>query len=187
MTKQEVSKILTIIQTEYPNSFAKLDRRQMETKFDFWCAEFATDDYNSVFTALRQYINSGAEFAPNVGQLRSKMQMQKPNNDMSDGEAFGYVSKACRNGLYGYKEEFAKLPPDVQKAVGRPEQLREWAMLEETEFQTIAGSQFLRSYRAVKERKRETDSYPPDLVATINKLQIGMASPDALPEGETNG
>ena len=186
MTKQEVSQILTIIQTEYPNSFAKLDKRQMSTKFEFWCGELADDDFKAVFTALRQYINSGAEFAPNVGQLRAKMLMQKKENDITDMDALSMVSKACRNGSYGYKKEFEKLPPVVQKAVGRAEQLRDWARLDENDFQTIAGSQFLRNFRAVKERQKELDSYPQSLKNVINEMQLGSARMDALPEGDLN-
>ena len=183
MTKQEVSQILTIIQTEYPNTFAKLDKRQMQTKFEFWCGEFADDDFKAVFTALRQYINSGAEFAPNVGQLRAKMQMQQKQNEITAADAWSMVSKACRNGSYGYKKEFEKLPPIVQKAVGRAEQLREWAAMDETDVQTVIASNFKRDFRAVRERQREIDAYPQSLKNVINEMQLGSAKMDALPEG----
>lgn len=184
MTKQEVSQILTLIQTEFPNSFSKLDKRQMQAKFELWCMEFADDPFEAVFTAFRMYLESGEEFAPNIGQLRKRMRMQREQDELSEGEALALVSKACRNGSYGYMKEYGKLPPDVQKAVGRPEQLRDWARLDETEFQTVAGSQFLRSFRAVRERRKETETYPQSLKNMINKISIGTASQNALPERE---
>ncbi len=182
LTKEEVSQILTIIQIEYPNSFGKLDKRQMETKYELWCSEFAEDDFQSVFIALRMYLECGEEFAPNIGQLRKRMRMQLTQNEITEGEALSMVSKACRNGLYGYTIEYDKLPPDVQKAVGRPEQLRDWAMLDEADFQTVAGSHFLRSFRAVRERKKEIEMYSPSLREKIKKLQISNTKMEALPE-----
>ena len=184
MTKQEVSQILTIIQAEYPNSFSKLDKRQMQAKYELWCVEFSQDSFDSVFTALRMYLESGEEFAPNIGQLRKKMRMQVEQDEMSENEAWALVSKACRNGSYGYMKEFAKLPPLVQKAVGNADQIRQWAGMDEETVESVIAAGFKRSYRVAKERQKELDSYSPALKEVLNKIQIGAATQSALPEGE---
>lgn len=186
MTRTETAKIIALLQSEYPNSFSKLDKQAFDLKFELWASEFANDPFEAVYTALRMYMETGEQFAPNIGQVRKRMRMQQEQDEISEGEAFGMVAKACRNGSYGYMKEYAKLPPDVQKAVGRPEQLRDWAKLDENDFQTIAGSQFLRSFRAVRTRKKETEAYPPALKNMIDKLQLGMGEQNALPEGDMN-
>ena len=45
-------------------------------------------------------------------------------NQLSEAEAWAMVSKAARNGLYGAREEFEKLPEDVKQAIGTPDQLK---------------------------------------------------------------
>ena len=186
MTREETIKILTLMQAEYPNSFVKLDEQGMKLKCDLWASEFRNDPFEAVYTALRMYMETGAEFAPNIGQVRKRMRSATTEPELSDSDAWSLVSKACCNGYYGYKKEFDKLPPLVQKAVGRPEQLREWSIVNEETFHTVIQSNFKKSYRAVAERQEEISSYPPALMDMINKLQIGMGRMDALPEGEEN-
>ena len=184
MTKQEVSQILTLIHSEFPNSFSKLDKRQMQAKYELWCLEFADDPFQSVFTAFRMYLESGEEFAPNIGQLRKKMRMQVEQDEMSENEAWALVSKACRNGSYGYMKEYAKLPPLVQKAVGTADQIRQWAGMDEETVESVIAAGFKRSYRVAKERQKEIDSYSPALKEVLSRIQLGMATQNALLEGE---
>ena len=186
MTREDTKKLLTLMQAEYPNSFAKLNELGMKMKVDLWASEFKDDPFESVYAALRMYMETGAEFAPNIGQIRKRMRMQQEQDELSEGEAWALVSKACANGSYGYMKEFGKLPPIVQKAVGRAEQLKEWAAMDETTVQSVVASNFMKSFRAARERQKEIESYPPALTEMINKLQIGMGRMDALPEGENN-
>ena len=184
MTANEVSRILTLIQAEYPHSFEKLDARQMALKEELWEKEFANDDPTLVYTAVRMLFENGIRFAPNIGEIRSKMRMLTKPETLTESEAWALVSKACRNGSYGYKEEFAKLPPAVQKAVGRPEQLKEWAAMDADIVQSVIASNFMRSYKVVEERQRELDNYPPALLDVINSIQIGEGTNKALPGKE---
>lgn len=186
MTKEQTLKLLSLFEAEYPNSFSKLDEQGRTLKKELWFSEFANDPFESVYAAFRMYMETGAEFAPNIGQIRKRMRMQQEQDELSEGEAWAMVSKACANGSYGYMKEFGKLPPIVQKAVGRAEQLKEWAAMDETTVQSVVASNFMKSFRAARERQKEIESYPPALTDMINKLQIGMGRMDALPEGEVN-
>ena len=83
------------------------------------------------------------------------------------------VSKALRNGLYGSDSEFDKLPKNVQKAVGCPENLRNWAMTEEKTLETVVMSQFLSAYKTILKREKEIAMIPPELrVAMKEHLAI---------------
>ena len=99
------------------------------------------------------------------------MQKLKRSNDLDELAAWALVSKACRNGLYGYREEFAKLPPDVQAAVGAPEQLRAWAMMDTEAVESVIASNFQRNYRTTKARQKELDKLPAD----VRKMISGIA------------
>ena len=93
--------------------------------------------------------------------------------------AWALVSKACSNGIYGYREEFAKLPPEVQRAVGAPEVLREWAMMESDTVQSVIASNFQKNYRATQERQKELEKLPQNvrdmLAGVAGNLMIGDA------------
>lgn len=175
MNKTETAKLLTLLQSEYPLSFAKLDEDGMKMKRELWASEFKDDSFNAVYTAVRMCMETGSDFAPNIGQVRAKMRKQNPDNEseMTASEAWALVSKACRNGSYGYMKEFAKLPPVVQRAVGRPEQLKEWAAMDEETVQSVIASNFMKSFRLAQAQEEERKSYPPALMEMITKLQIG--------------
>ena len=87
------------------------------------------------------------------------------------------VSKAIRNGIYGYQKEFDKLPPTVQTAVGQPEQLREWAVMDVGEVESVVASNFMRGYKTAQRRERETAMIPEDvrnlLTGVGQKMMIG--------------
>ena len=80
--------------------------------------------------------------------------------------AWQMVLKAMRNSIYHSEEEFAKLPPLVQKAVVSPAQLREWAMAEDIDgtWMNVTQSNFMRTYRAEMTRNREMKKLSPDIL-----------------------
>ena len=60
------------------------------------------------------------------------------------------------------EEEYAKLPPLVQKTVGSPGQLREWAMMDSTSL-SVTGSHFQKSFEIMQKREKELALLPPDI------------------------
>ena len=81
--------------------------------------------------------------------------------------AWALVSRALRNGTYGAEEEFNKLPDDVKRAVGSPEQLHNWATTDEKTVETVIQSNFMRTYRTVIERKNQTAMLPESIKHTL--------------------
>lgn len=183
-----VQMLLTMLQTEYPNSFVNMDDRMRKLKIELWEKEFANDDLNVVYAAIRTYMRSPERFAPTIGQIREKMDMLTQPEQLSELAAWALVSKACANGYYGYKEEYEKLPPGVQQAVGRPEQLKEWSQMDADTVQSVVASNFMRSYRTMKQRNKDLSMMPSEvremLPAVTDKLSIGAALPKQLPESK---
>lgn len=180
-----VKMLITILQSEYPNSFVNYDERLLKLKTELWEKEFANDDLNVVYAAIRTYMRSPERFAPTIGQIREKMEMLTAPEQLSELAAWALVSKACTNGYYGYREEYEKLPPEVQQAVGRPEQLKEWAEMDADTVQSVVASNFMRSYRTMKQRNKELAMIPAEiremLSGVTKKLELN-AAPQQLPE-----
>lgn len=172
MTREETIKILTVLKTAYPHSFKELTRRDAENMIDLWAVMFASESYEEVNAAVGALISTRTVgFSPTVGEVKEKLQSLKAANILPEQEAWALVSKACANGLYGYKKEFAKLPPEVQRAVGAPEQIREWAKLDADTVQSVVASNFMRNYRAQQAREKERAMLPPE----IQKVLGGIA------------
>ena len=164
MTRDETVKIIRIMVDSYPN----YKPNNISETVDVWQMMLSDYDYNLVAMALKAYILSDTSgFAPSIGQLVSKIQTITKPHELSEMEAWSIVSKAIRNSGYNSVEEFAKLPPIVQNAVGLPEQLRTWA-LDENYNEQVVSSNFMRCYRTELARHEELSKMPAEIKALID-------------------
>ena len=184
MTKNEVIKLLMTIQTFYPNY-------QVENKefaINAWYAIIGNCDYKPMEKALQAYITTDTSgFAPSIGQLLDKLHTIQRPQELNEMEAWSLVSNALRNGYYGAVEEFNKLPPLVQKAVGSPDNLRNWSQTDTNSIENVVQSNFMRSYRLVVNRENEIKKMPADvrtLIENVNKTsystQIGVKNRETI-------
>ena len=126
--------------------------------------------YEQISIALKAYILSDTSgFAPSVDQLVGKIQAITKPEELNEMEAWSLVSKAIRNSGYNSVEEFAKLPPLVQKAVGLPDQLMTWA-LDENYNEQVVSSNFMRCYRTELARHEELSKMPAEVKALIDSV-----------------
>lgn len=172
-----IKEILTLLQSEYPQSFSNMDARTMALKAELWEREFGQENPNLVYAAIRTYMRTPERFAPSIGQVREIMNMLTAGDELPEQSAWALVSAACRNGIYGFQKEFDKLPPDVQAAVGAPEQLKAWAMMDADTVESVVASNFMRSYKANRAREKARAALPPEMRGLItgitDKLKIG--------------
>ena len=165
MTEKEVRQLLAMTQAVYPN----YNPPSREAAVNAWLMCLSEYDNNAVMAAFKAYMTTDTSgFAPSIGQLVDKLHTIQNPQELTELEAWSLVSKAIRNGLYGADEEFAKLPPLVQQAVGQPRCLTEWAMLG-AEDKAVTQSNFMRSYRTVVCRAKEPSKMPPEVRALIEK------------------
>lgn len=164
MTRDETIKLLMVIQSAYPN-FKPPDKT---VAVDTWYTMLRDMDYNVVQMGLRAYITSDTSgFAPSIGQLINTIYLTQNPQELNEMEAWALVSKALRNGYYGAVEEFDILPPLVQKAVGTPDNLRNWSQTNTESVENVIQSNFMRSYRTVVKREEEIKKMPADVQALI--------------------
>lgn len=166
MTREETVKIIRIMVDSYSN----YKPNNISETVDVWYMMLSDYDYNLVAMALKAYILSDTSgFTPSIGQLVSKIQTITKPHELSEMEAWSLVSKAIRNSGYNSVEEFAKLPPLVQKAVGLPDQLKIWA-LDENYNEQVISSNFMRCYRNELARNDELSKMPSEVKALISSI-----------------
>jgi len=168
MTREETKNIIMFISGSYPN-FKPLD---LTETVNSWATVFSNFDVEQVKLLVKAYIVSNESgFPPSISDIIKIYRMTVEPQELNEMEAWALVAKALRNGGYRALEEYEKLPPALQKAVGTHEQLRNWA-LDENFNEEVAKSNFLRTYRTEVKRERELAKMPSDvrrLVETVNR------------------
>lgn len=137
----------------------------MKMTVDVWTSLLNDYTYKDMMLALQAYITTEpSAFAPSVGQLIAKLQKVTMPEQLNEMEAWDMVAKALSDSTYHSQERFAELPKVVQKAVGSANQLRSWAI--DSDFNMgVAQSNFIRSYRAEKDRAEELAKLPKGIQA----------------------
>ena len=177
MTRDETKMILMRIQTTYPNWKPQGD---LSLTIDVWHEYLSEYSYQEILGAVKAFsLSDTSGFAPTVGQVVGKLHgmMKNIEPDLNGMEAWALVSKAIRNGYYGAEDEFAKLPPMVQKAVGSPQNIRNWSQTDLKSIDTVVMSQFLSTYKAECIRESEIARIP-------SNMRLEMQEKIRLIEGE---
>lgn len=171
MTKTETIKIMAVLRAAYPQYYAKQSDEDLQGIVNLWAEMFDDEPYEVVAMATKALIKTRTStFPPTIGEINERIQqIVQPEQDTAM-EAWGAVIKAIRNGNYGYREEFEKLPPLAQKIVGSPNQLREWALMDSETINSVVASNFRQSYNAKAKNEREYIALPKTVKAYMKTL-----------------
>ncbi len=161
MTKQDTYQVLATLQAFYPDAFRGLTDAAAQLKVTLWQEQFADEPAALVQAAVKAYVSTDKKgFMPVPGQIKEQITMLQNQGGLQEQDAWELVSNALRNSSYGSVEEFAKLPPDIQRAVGSPNMLKSWAAVDITELQTVIASNFKRDYRAIIAQRKDHEKIP---------------------------
>lgn len=186
MTKKEMAEIIAIMQANYPDDFRGMSDAAMNGKINLWFMQFRDDDYKEVLTAVMAHIATDTNrFMPPVGVIKAKLVEIRQPEEMTEIEAWNMVRKAMRVHSWDAKEEFDKLPPVLQRLVGSPSQLQEWAQMDTDAVASVVASNFQRSYRARAAKEREFLALPSAVQQTMAQIAAGMKMPE-LPSAPTD-
>lgn len=152
MVKEEWTEGVGILMTAYSNYPNFLPNAAAWT---VWLNALEDIPWEVVKASIGIYIQTN-HFPPTISDLReiaSRFFTEK--QELTEMEAWDLVAKATRNSSWHAESEFERLPDTIKRAVGSPTTLREWAMLEEATFASVAQSQFLKTYRSLQTREKE--------------------------------
>ena len=142
---------------------------------NLWAAMFADEDYELVCAAVKSLIVADTKgFPPVIGQVKEYIRKLTAPQEMTESEAWALVSKAIRNGIWGAKKEFEALPPQIQRIVGSPQQLTDWAQMDSDSVHSVVASNFQRSFRAKAKADKEYAALPSEVRAAIGGLSDRM-------------
>lgn len=185
MTKQDTAKILFILRATFPAAYKNMSTKEFENVINVWTVLFKDYSYQAVEAGVNACIMATtSDFPPSPGMIVDQIADQA-DNGVDALEAWAMVKRALRNGLIGYDEEYAKLPPLVQRALGGSSTIHEWAALEDETSKNVAQSQFLSQYRAICVRAKAESKIPKAVKdAMRNNLPEGMTPKIEAPKAE---
>lgn len=179
MDRSETLKIMAVLCAAYPQFYAKQTDEDLANVVNLWLDLFEDEPYPLVAAATKALIKTRTStFPPVVGEVAEKVRQISTPEEMTEAEAWALVSTAVRNGTYGAEKEFNALPPTLQRLVGSPRQLKEWAAMDEDVVQSVVASNFQRSYRARAKSEREYEALPSSVKSYIAAIADGMRMPE---------
>ena len=169
MTKDQFKILVKAMKAVYTNPGFIPDN----DAFDVWYSMLKDLDYALASRAVQMHMQT-EETPPTVAGIRKQSAKLKADetDDLNETAAWSLVLKAIRRSAYYSEEEFAKLPPVVQRAVSSPRQLREWATLEDVDGKTLTviQSNFQRTFRSEQQKERERNKLSPDVLKLMRPL-----------------
>lgn len=143
--------------------------------FDVWYGLLKDLDYNKASAAIQKHMMT-SKYPPTIADIREQCVSLSQERPLDELEAWSMVRRALRNCGYNFEEEYNKLPALVQRAIGSPGQLFQWATDEEYN-DSVASSHFMRSYRAVVQSANSYSKLNDDIRHKIDMVNAASQSP----------
>lgn len=172
MTKDETAKIMAVFKTAYPRYYAAQTETEAKAAVNLWAAML--EEYPAALAGeAAKAIIAVSKYPPTIADMVEKTNELLTGEEMSELEAWRYVSLALRNSGYRSREEWEKLPEPLRKIVS-PEILKNWAMAEADSVETVIYSNFCRVFRAKREAAKKEMALPKSTKTLIENAKIGV-------------
>lgn len=167
MTREETKAILSILQVAYPHFYKGQTKDELTKALDLWSMMFLDEPARIVTEAVKALLTT-LKFPPTIADVKEKINLITQPAPMTEIEAWNTVYKAIS--YYNASENFERLPPILQKLVGSPGQLREWAQMEGDVVKSVIQSNFMRSYTARVKADNQIQQLPESTKNMIAEL-----------------
>lgn len=157
MTVDETKLLLGIIKAAYPAFYKDKSKSELQTVVVLWASLFKDDQQQIVEEAVKALMCT-LKYPPTIADVKEKIQELTQPEQLTEMEAWNLVKKAMNTSYY--TESFRSLPPALQRIVGSPNQLKQWAFMGTDTVNSVIQSNFMRSYKVVAKREREYAKLP---------------------------
>lgn len=183
MDREETLEIMAVLQAAYPAYYRGQGEEDAKAAVNLWHKMFADDPYPVVSAAVEAHIASDTKgYPPHIGAIRDKITKLTQPEELSEMEAWAMVRKALSNSGYHAQQEFDKLPEVLQRVVGSPSMLHQWALMDNSDVETVVQSNFMRSYKVRAASAKEYLALPAEVKAFMR--QIAETHTLTLEDGE---
>lgn len=161
MTIEETKKVMAYIAATYPRYFSGITKETAERQVIPWHDALKEYSAGLVIAGVKSYIAADSSgFPPAPGQIIAHIHESAPDTRVSAQEAWALVRKAVNVPWERMQESYDSLPKAIRRAVGSAASLKELAQMDIATFESVAGSNFIRTYNAVVKREAEHERMP---------------------------
>lgn len=171
MTRQEALAIMAMLKTAYPSFYKDLSKEELNAAVNLWATMFSEEPIQVVTEAIKALMCT-LKYPPTIADVKEKIAAIMHPQTMTEMEAWQLVRQAIS--YYRAEETFAQLPPILQKIVGSPSVLRQWAQMEAETVDSVIQSNFMRSYKARVAHEKEYAMLPASTRNLIRELAVKM-------------
>lgn len=153
MTQEETKQILQVLRINYPSTFRNMSANDSQAFLKLWSVSFKDYDYSLVAHAVNDIIQSDIrDFAPNVAQVKKRINQKYIGNTTEPGHAWEIVVRNAKCDTRAARENFLKLPQNIQKALGGSYMLSDIGYATQKDLQYYR-DKFIRAYNEVCEEE----------------------------------
>lgn len=174
MTREETTKILSIIKLAYPNFYKSITKQEAENTINLYQEMFKEDEANLVMIAVKELINT-FQYPPTIADIKNKI-YKLTNIEKTPAELWDKLQSAISNGIYHSVEMFEILPDEVKQFVRSPSQLKELAMMDSDVVHSVTKGQFFKQIEIIQKRIKEDKLMLPETKKM--QLDIGLIGTD---------
>lgn len=181
MTALETQKAFALVQSMYPDANRSLSDDALQIVLKEWERQFAGFEAATVFAAIEHLIatRQGA-FAPNIAEIKEAVRHLGNAEESTFAEEWPTVLQAIQNSTYNSRESYARLSPQMQKALGSPARLRELAGLDDSSIE-YARHDLGKSFAFVRQREADHQKTPASVRAYIGQASKPTETASPLP------
>jgi hypothetical protein len=159
MTRTDAVSILRILKANYQNFYRNITKEEAEDIIELWSTMF-NEPLPVVLNAVKAVIVTKKDYPPTIADVKEKIQLMTQTEFMTEQEAWNIIYRGICNANYRAKEQFEQMPDILQRLVGSPNQLREWAMMDSNTVKSVISSNLMRSYKARAKYNNDIQSLP---------------------------
>lgn len=185
MDKKDILECLSLLKVAYPYIYRDISDGDAKALVNLWSFSFADSDPQTVKFAVSELIKRSS-YAPSIADIRDYISSMEDiaSGTPSDSQMWSILLRAVRNGYYNFREEFEKLPDELKAYVGQPEQLRAWAQIDESIFNSVHQSNFMKNFKASRQRVKDSKLLSPEVKQLLlaQKKRMSMLGDRLLPD-----
>lgn len=175
MNRIETLKILAVLKAAFPGFCRDLGSDDYKAIVLLWNSQFADCGYEEISLAVQALISRWTGWGvPPIGAVKEELWKLRHPKELTGKEAWGLMLKAIRSGSSRAREEYEKLPPEVQ-AITSPAEISELGMKTDINH-SVEESNFIRSFTESRQKQKELELLPPGVRAKMKILSDNPAS-----------
>ncbi len=155
MDRKHITLILGYLKVAYPYFYKGMEKKDAEEIIVVWQDLFSDCNFELVFTAVKELINSSDNpYPPTIAEIKNKM-YELTTEDKTPTDFWNELVTAIKDSGYHSKEQFEKLSPECKEFIKNPAQLKELAMMDSKTVHSVTKGQFLRQMEQIQKRVKE--------------------------------